>query len=506
MYVLSRDEMKSIDKHTIENYQIPGRLLMELAGKGCFDKINSLIPIKANIALFCGVGNNGGDGFVLARWLKNYKHSPMVFIVGNVKKMSIETEINHYLLKKMNIPVIYIENINDWENVVKEHLRINKCRFDVIIDAIFGIGFKGQVPFLLSEIILKINELRGMKVAIDIPSGLDADNGFAEVVFRADYTLTMAAPKYGHFLGSGKDICGNMEIIDIGIPDTVYREVEPIISLAEENTFKLPSRYHTAHKGTYGKVAVIAGSTGYTGAAILACNAALRSGSGLIKLYHPAGLDYILESQLPEIITQSIPSLDNTKEINDFINELNSNDVLLIGPGIRISQQTIILMDAITKLWQKPAVFDADAINIISQNSMWISRLHNKPIILTPHIGEFSRLMGISKEQLFDSPLFYVNEFVSKYQCSLLLKSSYRLYCDNTRTVLDVSGNDGLATGGSGDVLSGLIVSFLGQNCTLPDAAVSASYLLGKTAERCCETFNKISITPSLIINNLFKL
>lgn len=498
MYILSRKEMTEIDRYVIDNYKIPGRVLMELAGKGCFDYMKNLIPENATIALFCGSGNNGGDGLVIARWLKNYHYQPYIYLTGDITKMSQETMMNYELAVKLNIPVKQIQNAQDWK---KELSFIRDKCFKVFIDAIFGIGFKGSLKGLCKEIIDDVNALKGLKIAIDIASGLDADNGLTDNAFNADYTLTMAATKYGHYLGKGKDFSGKVEVIDIGVPAQVWQERKVAVSLINEETVIYPERYCSAHKGDYGRVAVIAGSQGYTGAAVLSCQAALKAGSGLITLYHPAGLETILESCLKEVMTMVVDSVDDFKNSKEFFN----SDALLIGPGLRMTDTSVALVDMVTANWDKPAVLDADALNILAVNREWLNRLKNRQFVLTPHIGEFARLTDKSTKEIMEKPFTVLRSFVDKYRCSVLLKTACRIFADSESIVMDVSGNDGLATGGSGDVLAGIVASFLGQKSSIKNAAVAGSYLLGKTAEECSRHYMVQAVTPSMIIDNLFK-
>lgn len=507
MYILSPQEMTAIDRHTINEYKIPGKLLMELAGKGCFEELRKILPAEAYVAVLCGKGNNGGDGLVIARWLHNYGYKSIIFLAGDVDRMSAETKDNYILADRLKIPIIQIKTVKEWQKAKQryfdsqndDHLS-GSVKFTAYIDALFGIGFKGTLPPLIDDIITTVNQLPGLKLAIDISSGLNAANGQTEKAFYADYTYTMAAPKYGHIFGKGKDYSGKVEIIDIGVPCTVWQEVTPKIRLSDEKYIPLPQRFSSAHKGHFGKIAVIAGSQGYTGAAVLACRAALKSGAGLLTLFHPHGLETIFESSLTEIMTYS---LDENKDKMDEL--LDPFDVILIGPGLGLSQQAVDLVDFVSSYWQKPIVYDADALNILSQNREWLNRLKDKPAILTPHIGEFSRLAGIETKDILQSPAEQLSAFTEKHCCSLLLKSSYRIYADENNMIIDCSGNDGLATGGSGDVLAGIIAGLLGQKASPRDASVSASILMGTTAESCSKLYETRAITPSLIIDNLFK-
>jgi len=501
MFVLSREEMYTIDKFTIEKVGIPGQELMENAGKGCGEFINDLITAESKIALFCGSGNNGGDGFVIARYLQNWQHSPEIFLMGSMDKMSTETLSNYHKCEELCIPIYKIEEKPD-----------DLSEFDLIVDAIFGVGLKGEVKDWRADVINKINSSEKIIVAIDIASGIDANTGQTEIAVEADFTLTMAAMKYGQLLGKGREKSGEVLVIDIGVPDDVFLKFPLKSKLATCDNVVFPYRSRFSHKGDYGRIGIIAGSPGFTGAAILASKAALRAGAGMITLFHPLGLETIFENQLLEIMTYTLPlvldeksSLFDAEVTEEFIIKLNSMDVLLIGPGIGKSEEMADLIKQITFSWNKPIILDADALNIIAENKNILENISGKQVILTPHIGEFARLCDVTVKEIQQDPLKYLRDFTAKYKCNILLKSATSIYSDEAGFIFDTTGNDGLSTGGSGDVLAGIITSFVGQQLSLKDAAVSASYLMGETAEKLAEIRKPASIIPSDIIENIFK-
>ena len=494
-YILSREEMYFLDKHTIEKIGIPGKELMENAGKGCSEFIHQeLLKPQSKVAIFCGSGNNGGDGFVIARYLKNWGHKTCVFLLGNPGKMNQETLENYQSCQDLEIDITQINNA-----------KIKLSEFNLIVDAIFGVGLQGVVKGWRAELTKKINGSNKPVVSIDIASGVDANTGQAEVAIKADHTLTMANFKYGHFLEKGREKSGKIKVIDIGILDELYEKFPPKAKLITEENVKYPQRSSLSHKGDYGKVGIIAGSPGYSGAAIMACRAALRSGAGLITLFHPAGMEQIFETQLLEVMTYTIPKLPFVRgDKEGFFKKLNSMDTLLIGPGIGTSDETVKLVRTVLQKWDKPLVIDADGLNILSENEDIMKLISDKPVILTPHIGEFARLAKKEMSEIFADPLEVLSNFIKKYKYNILLKSATTIFADGKSFVFDISGNDGLSTGGSGDILSGIIVSFLGQKLPLEDAAISASYLIGKTAEKLAEIRKPASIIPSDIIEEIF--
>jgi NAD(P)H-hydrate epimerase len=500
MLVLSRSEMYNLDKETTQTTGISGKVLMENAGKGCSEKLQADFLTENNqIALFCGTGNNGGDGFVIARYLYEWNHKPTIFLVGNPAKMSVETHENYEKCKQLHIPVYYVSNKEDWKN-----LKTDLNSFELVVDAIFGIGFNGDLRGWLCQLIEEMNQTKTPKAAIDIASGLDADNGITKLAVKAVKTYTMAALKYGHFLGNGKQYSGMVEIIDIGIPDELFLAFPPKAKLITEQNVVFPERFSSSHKGDYGKIGIIAGSTGFSGAAILAAQAALRAGGGLITLFHPAGMETIFETQLLEVMTQPISEKNNHYDWEKMKGKIEHLDVLLVGPGLGTSSKIIAFLEQLFQFWQKPLVIDADGLNAIAKNKTLLSFLRNKPVLLTPHVGEFSRLIGKDIEEILQNPLEEIAQFAQKNQIQLLLKSATSVFTDGERFLFNISGNDALSTGGSGDVLAGIITSFIGQKMNLANSAMAASYLLGKTAENLSRKRKPASIIPSDIIEHLF--
>ena len=501
MFVLSREEMYAIDKYTIENIGIPGQELMENAGEKCSKFINDLISPESKIAIFCGSGNNGGDGFVVARYLHNWKHLSKIFLMGSTDKMKSEALINYNRCKELGISITKIEKEPD-----------DLSEYNLIVDAVFGVGLKGEIKGWRANVINKINESEKTIVAIDIASGIDANTGQAKNAIEADFTLTMAAMKCGQLLGEGREKSGEVLVIDIGIPKDVFLQFPLKGKLATYDNVMFPYRNKYSHKGDYGKIGIIAGSPGFTGAAILSSRAALRAGAGLITLFHLQGLETIFETQLLEVMTYLLPfkrgvesNLLDSEGFPKFFTKLNSMDVLLIGPGIGISKEMHDLLDQITISWDKPLIIDADALNIIAENKNILGNISSKQVILTPHIGEFARLCEVPTEEILKDPIQYLQDFVAKYKCNVLLKSATSIYCDENDLIFNITGNDGLSTGGSGDVLAGIITSFAGQQLSLKNAAVSASFLMGETAEKLAEIRKPASIIPSDIIENIFK-
>ncbi|MBN2461244.1 MAG: NAD(P)H-hydrate epimerase, partial [Candidatus Cloacimonetes bacterium] len=348
MFVLSREEMYQYDNYTINVSGIPGEELMENAGKGCSEIIHKeILAEKGKVVIFCGSGNNGGDGFVIARYLRQWGHQVVVVLTGDQENMSPETQVNFQKCLTMKISWCHVTSLRAWQEA-----KIQLAEFDLIIDAIFGVGLKAPLRGWWGELIEIMNKASVLKVSVDIPSGVDANTGYSPHAFCADHTLTMANYKYGHLIETGRLCSGEVKIIDIGIDPAVYEKFPPRGRMITEEDVVYPSRSRFHHKGGYGRIAIIGGSPGYSGAAIMACQAALRAGAGLITLFHPPGMELIFESQLLEVMTFSLP-VDNAEKLDwdTLERKLDQNDVILIGPGMGTGKTATRLVEYVVKNW-----------------------------------------------------------------------------------------------------------------------------------------------------------
>jgi len=491
--IITSEQMKNLDKSTVNDLGIPSRVLMENAGKGCADLLLSYFDEELSLGtvILCGYGNNGGDGYVIARWLHYYGYPVSIIKVGEGDS-SPETIANRTLCEKLNIQ--YVKPDDD---II--------FQAGVIIDAVYGIGFKGTLKTEVAELISKVNESPALKIAIDMPSGVNADTGYAEQAFQANITLTMEALKYGHLLGKGKQFSGFTEVIPIGIPDMLSHDEETAL-LLDEDIVNLPDRSTFSHKGDFGRIAVFGGSPGFTGAAFMASTAALKAGAGLVTIFcHPLQTE-IYDSKPYEVMVKTVPLRDNGKlDTKALSKELVKFDIILFGPGCGVSEYTNELLSFVAEVWAKPAVIDADGLNTLAQHHDIFKHLADKPIVLTPHWGEFCRLAEVTMEDMHRDCLSPFKNFVKKHKLKVLLKSDTSIYYDTDEMYFNITGNDGLATGGSGDILSGLIAGFLAQKMYPADAAGAAAYYLGLTADLLAEKQETLSITPTDILNNIFK-
>lgn len=501
-YVLSTKQMREAETRVIEKLGISSELLMETAGKACADYLLSqgLVSSLHPVLILCGTGNNGGDGAVIARWLDHYGIPAFLALVGE-GELSPETAKNISIYDKLGPPSIQIGDLDDLE----EFRQIN-LSYGLIIDAVFGTGFHGKLSKFYRELFQTINSEPAIKVSIDIPSGINGDTGYGQGHIQSDLTLVIGAYKYGNLLGEGKAGPRDHHLIDIGIPESYLQDLNPAW-LVDEETVVFPERYTYAHKGTYGEVMILAGSPGMAGAAILAAKAALRSGAGYVRLYaHPQLVDSYIGAN-PEILIETVPlSSDGKVDANALHNRVHDPSVILIGPGIGTGLYGSSLLEFALTLKDIPLVLDADALNILASKPELMLLTKGKDVLLTPHLGEFSRLAKVPIDELRLAPLKTLQEYIRKFKLPVLLKSNTSVFADQFQTIFNISGNDGLATGGSGDVLAGIIASFITQGSTIHNAATGAAYLLGHTADILAKNWQTAAITPLLIIDHLFEI
>jgi hydroxyethylthiazole kinase-like uncharacterized protein yjeF len=482
--IVTSAEMRKIDRMTIEEVGIPGAVLMERAGLGCFEVLKKyLCHLKDPLVyIFCGKGNNGGDGFVIARYLWDMGIRIKILIVGKEKDIKNDAKINFDILKMLKLPYQFIDSLPELK-------KITKVPPDVVIDALLGTGITGPVYGFMQEVIKYINRLNVFTFAVDIPSGLNVDIPIVEgEAVRANVTATMALPKRCHIFYPAKSQVGDLHLVDIGIPHSVGNSNTVKIQLIEKRDIHLPERAIDAHKYECGKVAVLAGSTGYTGAAALTAQGALHIGAGLVILGIPGILNSVLETKLTEVITKPyflgrsghLTSADDP----DIIDLLDWCDVLAIGPGLgRMEETQRSVIDILTGV-KKPTVIDADALFALAQEPLLLKTSHPN-WILTPHHGEFLRfLAGISKSDFRRDIISLAQKFAEKNELVLLLKGAPSLVASpDGQVYVNSTGNSGLASGGTGDVLTGFVAGLVGQGLDLVESSITANYLHGACAD-----------------------
>jgi hydroxyethylthiazole kinase-like uncharacterized protein yjeF len=508
MYVVTAAEMREMDRQTIESFGIPGRVLMENAGRGAGDVLLRRFARRdlRRIGIAAGRGNNGGDGFVIARYLAQKGLSVTVYLLAAADQVQgDDAAANLALLTPLDVPV---HEITD-EDSLDAHKPL-MAQQTLWVDAILGTGLKSDVKGFYRSVIEWLNASAKPILAIDIPSGLDSDTGQPlGICVQAHTTATFAFAKFGHLMFPGADATGHLETIDIGIPPHIVEKVNPLqhrLTSARIRQGWKP-RASDAHKGTTGHLLLIAGSPGRTGAAAMAAMAAVRSGAGLVTLGIPESLNPILESQLLEAMTHPLPetpegSLDGPA-FEIIMTLLSDKKCLAIGPGIGTHPETGDLVRRVIAESPHPVVIDADGLNCLVGH-MAILKSVGAPIILTPHPGEMARLTGKTADEIQKERMSIARDFAVNHHVHLVLKGAGTLIAHpNGHVFVNATGNSGMASGGMGDVLTGLIAGLITQGYSPEMATHAGVYLHGRAADTLASARGPIGFLAGDIINRI---
>ena len=504
MQVVTGQQMGEIDRYTIEELGMPGVVLMEQAGRRVTEVVQEELGGQGEpeVAVLAGRGNNGGDGFVVARLLAQQGVEVKTFLLGEKDEITGDARVNLEILDKLDICV---QELTSQEEVQAVEAELKQA--DLAVDALLGTGIKGELRGLYPDLIKLINQGPTKVVAVDIPSGVEADTGQVRTdAVKAETTVTFALPKRGNVLYPGVEYTGELKVVDIGIPDQAAASQNSKVELLTEETIEklLPERKSNSHKGDYGKLLVIAGSSGMTGAAVLTAQASLRAGAGLVTVGVPASLNSILEAKLTEAMTYPLAEEEGSLTVSAWleIKELAADrDLLAVGPGLGQKSETCKLVKKLLKL-NKPLVLDADGINALEGLEQAAAR--QAPTILTPHPGELARLSDRSIAEIEADRIGVAEEVAAEYQIYLVLKGARTVIATPEGNIyLNRTGNSGLATGGSGDVLTGLIAGELAQNLAPEKAVKLAVYLHGRAADLAAKDLTEYSLLPGDLVDYL---
>lgn len=507
--VLTPKQMQEIDSFTINKIGIPGCVLMENAGNGVVDQITKKYGsiISKSFLIICGKGNNGGDGFVVARYLHNLGAKVTCLVLCDFKEIKGDAAINFKILRKIikdeqaskSLKLLPLTNLK----------MLPKLKgFDFIVDAIFGTGFSGKLSDYYLQIIKWVNNQNLPVISIDIPSGVNGETGSVlTTAIKSDLTVTMGYKKTGLLIGKSVDYINDLKLIDISIPNYLIQKKKLKtfeVELGDVNKV-FPKRLKTVHKYSVGKVLVLAGSVGYTGAATLASLATIKTGAGAVILCAPNKVYSILAKKLTEVM---VFPLDSTNEGSIALSSYSAlkkhlewADVLVIGPGISLNSETSELVLKIISEFESTMVIDADAITILSKKLEVLKKKKSKEIILTPHLGEFSRLVKLKTEEIENNKLFISKEFAKENNVVLVLKGAPSITVTNDGYVfINSTGNPGMATAGSGDVLSGIIAGLSAQGLNPVQAAYSGVFLHGLSGDIAKDYRGIKSLTASDIL------
>lgn len=480
--VFFNSEVLSVEKKITDKLLIPSIILMENAGRNAADFIISKINSNSKIVILAGKGNNAGDGFVIARHLANQKIKSTVILLYPHVNLKGDALTNFTILKSYKdfISSYYLKTWKD----IDQFFRTKNL---VLIDAVFGIGFKGELEVRLHNIFKEINEIKRKTVfAVDTPSGLFSYNQTGECI-KADYTVSMGVKKFRSQFYTGREVSGENVNVDIGVTERFFDELNQrkIYTIEEKDIAKIiPQRNINSYKYSSGKVFALAGSRGLTGAAYLCSQSALVSGSGAVILGIPDSLNVILAKKLTEVMTLPLPETDeHTFSRSSYENvkeKIKWSDCLLLGPGVSKNSETLELITKIISDNDVPIVLDADGLTAFK--NIKIKKRKNK-IILTPHLGEFASLLNITTEEVKADFYNLSIKFAKEKNVILVLKGSPSVITDGEYFYINTTGNPILSTAGSGDVLSGIIASLYSRNVNALNSAITGVYIHGKCAD-----------------------
>ena len=502
--VATTAQMRECDRVTIEELRLPGLVLMEHASRAVAAQAARMLKDKPGgwIWIFCGKGNNGGDGFAAARHLSNVGYEIALFLLGSADDLTGDARFNRDLYRRIGGRIREIKGPDD--------LRFRGVRPDLVIDALLGTGFQGEVSGLYADAIHVISDLKAPVLSVDIPSGVECDSGSVMgPAVTADATVTFGLLKPGLLIPPGREYAGAVSVADIGIPPQVVVRRRIRLFVVEESDVRrvMPHRSPAAHKGDAGHVYILAGSPGLTGAAALSAEAAMRSGVGLAVVGVPASLNPVLEVKLTEAMTQPLPENSRgalaAEAFESILPRLQWADTVVLGPGLGRDLDTAALLGRLLGVIDKPLVIDADGLNLLADNPRLLKKLPPETV-LTPHPGEFARLTGLNMSRILSNRVEEARRWAKKWGVTLTLKGSPSLTAlTNGVVLLNSTGNAGMATGGSGDVLTGVIAALSAQGLPLQDAAWAGIYIHGAAGDRAADKKGEPGMIAGDIIDAL---
>ncbi len=488
MKILTTTQMQEVDRMTTERYGVPSLILMENAGRGVVDQMEKHFGHLEGerIVLFCGKGNNGGDGFVVARHLMMRSFQPQVFLFASPEDLKGDALVNFEILKKMAVPVTVIseeefpgDRLGQW---------MERWAGAIVVDGLLGTGVRLPLTGFMARVVRQLEKLPRL-VSIDVPSGLESDalsfDSKEVLAPRACLTVTFTAPKPSHIFYPGTEYCGSWVVIPIGTPEALLDQpqfwLNGFSSAEGALVLKKMKRSPESHKGSFGHVLAICGSIGKTGAAALTALSALKAGAGLVTAALPSPCLPMVASQTLEVMTEPLEATENggvsmkAFDYGRMDRLLQGKDVLAMGPGLGTDVETVEFVHRLLRETRLPLVLDADGINAFAGKASLLSG-EGRLLVLTPHPGEFSRLLGIPTKEVLAKRIELIRRFAQEHQVHLVLKGHRTLYATSSGQVyVNLSGNPGMASGGAGDVLTGLIAGLLAQRLS---ASVSVEELV----------------------------
>jgi len=501
MWIANAEHSRNIDRRASEEFGIPTKVLMERAGLAVFDAVREILPHGGRITVYCGKGNNGGDGFVVARLAKESGYRVECLVAAEESELTPDASEQMRVAKMQGVDPIYYSDPK-W----RKKAECLGC-LDLIVDALLGTGAKCEVKGAIKEAIQAINRSGVPVVSVDVPSGISCDTGeeLGESVW-ALRTITFGLPKPFLFQGIGLEHCGHWTVSEIGFPNALLHEPTDARVIDREWVASLlPERLRSSHKGDNGSVVIVAGSHSMRGAAVLAAKAAIRSGAGLVTV---AGIEEVcaaVAANVPEAMLLPLPEHNGTLSADAaryFLQKTNKYHAALFGPGLTQEPAILEFLEKVWQEWSKPCVIDADALNAVSHGV----RLPNAECVLTPHPGEMSRLLHLSIAEIQSDRFRTVRQSVDMYPQSILLKGPYSIVGEPGQPMLvNQTGNPGMASGGMGDVLGGVIATLMAQDLPGYYAASCGMYWHGAAADLCAMDFGPIGYSAGQVADHLPK-
>lgn len=487
-YIVTRQEMQAIDSYSISKIGIPAEVLMERAALEVVRVIEKVNVSKGRILIVVESGNNGGDGLATARILLERGYLVDIYYIGGIKKQTKQFQTQMNILHQLG---------------VRLRKSIPHKDYAVVVDGIFGVGLSRTIEDPQKKVIEALNQMQAVKVAIDMPSGIDATSGeILGVAFHADYTVTFGLKKLGMYFFDGIDYCGKIICANVGFPQKAIAQVKPqIYAYDKSDLCKLPKRINNSNKGTYGRVAVIAGSKNMSGAAFLCGKAAYSTGVGLVKIYTHESNRLVIQSQLPEAIMMTYHDYEGALACIE--DAMKWATVIVVGPGLGIDSTSERMLYELIMSAEVPLVVDADALNILS-NNMELLEAASTQMIITPHMKEMSRLIGKNINEIMANRFEIAKKFAKKSGVTLVLKDAKSIVTNGGEQLyINLEGNNGMSTGGSGDVLAGIIAGMLAGGLSLAEAAKMGTYVHCLAGDKAAEQKGPYAMLASDIIANL---
>jgi hydroxyethylthiazole kinase-like uncharacterized protein yjeF len=507
MRILTAEAMREVDRAAIEDLGIPSLVLMENAAIGVVEAIGKAFAEAESVAVFCGPGNNGGDGLAIARHLFVRGWEVRIFLVAGGRDLSEETQVQLGICRNAELPILEVASSQALRPALEA---ASEC--EVVVDALFGTGLARPLEGLFAEVVAGINSLGTPCVAVDLPSGLSASHPLPiGPHIQADLTVTFAAPKVAHVFPPAADAVGEMVVTDLGIPPRLVDDVEEEtgdlhLLMGEELAELLPEREPGTHKGDYGHALILAGSPGKSGAAILAARAAVRAGAGLVTVAVPEPILPTVDLGSIESMTLGLPAGASGQiaegAVAAVLEAAESKAVLALGPGLGQEPGTAEAIRRIALECPLPLVLDADGVNAFAGRAGELAR-RKIETILTPHPGELERLLGISTAQIREDRIAAVRRAAEETEAIVVLKGRLTLVASGTAVFVNPTGNPGMATGGTGDVLTGLIAGLIAQGLDALDATLLAVYVHGLAGDLAAARIGETALAAGDLIEML---